>query len=109
MPPRRRGEGSPRGSLPAAVRTALEEEAQRLRDLADPVDTIRGVRDAFAAMEVELGRLATVRLEAISALREQGWSYDRIAASTGLSKGRVAQLAWELRRRQEQAGAETGP
>lgn len=99
MPPRRRGEGPRTGSLPFAVRKALEEEAQRLRDLPDPVDTIRGVRDAFAAMEVELGQLATVRLEAIAKLREQGWSYDRIAEAGGLSKGRVAQLVWELQRR----------
>lgn len=106
MPPRRRGEASHAGSLPFAVRKALEEEAQRLRDLPDPVDTIRGVRDAFAAMEIELGRLATVRLEALAKLRADGWSYDRIAEATGLSKGRVAQLVWELQRRgDEKTGA----
>ena len=35
-------------------------------------------------------------------LREEGWSYDQIALSTGLSKGRVAQLVWELRRRKDE-------
>ena len=82
-----------------AVRDSLEKEAQRLRDLPDPVDTIRGVSAAFSAMDVELGRFATVRLEAIAKLRAEGWSYDRIADATGLSKGRVAQLVWELQRR----------
>lgn len=105
MPPRRQRDGSRSGSLSQAVREALDLEAKRLRDLPDPVDTIRGVGDAFAAMDAELGRLADVRLEAINELRRDGWSYDRIAASTGLSKGRVAQLVWELqRRRREQAG-----
>jgi DNA-directed RNA polymerase specialized sigma24 family protein len=102
MPPRRQRDGSREGNLSRAVRDALELEAQRLRDLPDPVDTIRGVGDAFAAMDVELGRLADVRLEAINALRADGWSYDRIAASTGLSKGRVAQLVWELQRRRRE-------
>lgn len=105
MPPRRQRDGSRRGSLSRAVREALEMEARRLRDLPDPVETIRGVGDAFAAMDVELGRLADVRLEAINELRREGWSYDRIAAETGLSKGRVAQLVWELKRRRgEQSG-----
>ena len=50
------------------------------------------VGDAFAALDRELEMLADVRLKAIRQLRSQGWSYDRIAEATGLSKGRVAQL-----------------
>jgi DNA-directed RNA polymerase specialized sigma24 family protein len=102
MPPRRQRAGARAGSLSRSLRDALEAEAKRLRELPDPVDTIKGVGDAFAAMDVELGRLADVRLEAVNSLRDEGWSYDQIAMSTGLSKGRVAQLVWELRRRRDE-------
>jgi hypothetical protein len=40
-----------------------------------------------------LERIAAVRLTAVRRLRDDGWSYDRIAAATGLSKGRVQQLS----------------
>ena len=102
MPPRRQRAGARAGRLSRSLREAFEAEAARLRALPDPVDTIKGVGDAFAAMDTELARLADVRLEAVNGLREEGWSYDQIALSTGLSKGRVAQLVWELRRRQEE-------
>lgn len=102
MPPRRQRDGSRSGSLSKAVREALEQEARRLQELPDPVDTIRGVGDAFAALDEELARFADVRLKAVDALRDQGWSYDKIAAETGLSKGRVAQLVWELQRRRRE-------
>jgi hypothetical protein len=51
------------------------------------------VGDTFAALDVELERLAEVRIAAIGQLRGAGWSYDRIAAATGLSKPRVQQLS----------------
>lgn len=102
MPPRRQRAGARAGSLSRSLRDAFEAEAKRLRELSDPVDTIKGVGDAFAAMDEELGKLANVRLEAVDALRDEGWSYDQIALSTGLSKGRVAQLVWELRRRRDE-------
>lgn len=105
MPPRRQRAGARAGSLSRSLRDAFKAEAQRLRELSDPVDTIKGVGDAFAAMDMELGRLADVRLEAVNSLREEGWSYDQIALSTGLSKGRVAQLVWELRRRRDEGSA----
>jgi DNA-directed RNA polymerase specialized sigma24 family protein len=59
----------------------------------DPVAVIQTVGATFAAIDVELERLAAVRLVAVRDLREDGWSYDRIAAATGLSKGRVQQLS----------------
>jgi hypothetical protein len=102
MPPRRQRAGARAGSLSRSLTDAFKAEAERLRDLADPVDTIKGVGDAFAAMDAELGRLADVRLDAVNKLRNDGWSYDQIAGSTGLSKGRVAQLVWELRRRADE-------
>ena len=103
MPPRRQRAGARAGSLSRSLQDAFKAEAKRLRELSDPVDTIKGVGDAFAAMDVELARLADVRLEAVNSLRDEGWSYDQIALSTGLSKGRVAQLVWELRRRRDEA------
>ena len=54
---------------------------------------VRAVGDTFAALDSELERIAAVRLDAVRRLRGEGWSYDRIAAATGLSKGRVAQLS----------------
>ena len=65
---RRRRAGYRSGRLSAVVWAALEEEAARLADLEDPVATVRGVGDAFAAMDAELERLALVRLRAIHQL-----------------------------------------
>lgn len=83
--------------LAAPVAEALRAEAQRLEDVQDPLGTVRAVGDFFAAIDHELERIAEVRLRAVGVLREQGWSYDRIAAATGLSKGRVAQLVRDPR------------
>lgn len=89
--------GARAGQLAPSVREALREEASRLEEIEDPLATIRGVGDFFAAIDHELERIAEVRLRAVGALRQQGWSYDRIAAATGLSKGRVAQLVRDQR------------
>ena len=78
-----------------ALRSALRQEASRLADLDDPVAIIKAIGDTFAAIDGELDRIAKVRLRAVHRLRHDGWSYDRIAAATGLSKGRVAQLSRE--------------
>jgi len=53
--------------------------------------------DRVAALDAELERIAKVRLKAVHRLRRDGWSYDRIAAVSGLSKGRVAQLSKDPR------------
>lgn len=94
---RRPRAGARSGSLSPAVRDALRAESHRLAGLADPVSAIKTVGDTFAALDAELARIASVRLEAVGSLRKQGWSYDRIAAATGLSKGRVAQLSRDVR------------
>jgi len=46
----------------------------------------------FAALDAELAKLAEVRYSAVRELRAQGWSYEKLAAASGLSKSRVAQL-----------------
>lgn len=43
--------------------------------------------------------IALPRLRAIAEARRRGWSYDRIAAATKLSKGWVAQLSRQARAR----------
>jgi hypothetical protein len=79
------------------LKNALRAEAERLDKAGDDVDVIRAVGDAFAALDAELERIAKVRLRAVRRLRRQGWSYDRIAAATDLSKGRIAQLSKDPR------------
>ena len=97
--PRRRAPraGARPGDLSPQLRDALRDEAARLGDIEDPVTAARAVGDAFAALDTELERLARVRLAAVRALRREGWSYARIAAATGVSKGRVAQLVRDPR------------
>src|SRR4051794_23631713 len=92
MPSRERRAGARAGHLSPELRTAIKEEAGRLAKLDAPVEIVRAVGDAFAALDQELGVLADLRLRAMRELRREGWSYDRIATATGLSKGRVAQL-----------------
>jgi hypothetical protein len=71
----------------------VHTEAARIARLSDPIEVCKAVGDTFAALDVELERLAEVRIAAIAQLRADGWSYDRIAAATGLSKPRVQQLS----------------
>ena len=97
MPPHARRSGARRGSLSPSVRRELRAEAKRLAELGEPVAVIRAVGDAFAALDAELERVAAVRLRAVRQLRSDGWSYDRIAEATGLSKARVAQLSRDTR------------
>lgn len=70
----------------------LRAEAARIARLAEPIEVCTAVGDTFAALDVELERLADVRIAAIRQWRADGWSGDRIAAATGLSKPRVQQL-----------------
>ena len=97
MPPRTRRSGARRGALSADLKEALRAEATNLGRAGDEVAVVRAVGDTFAALDAELERIAKVRLSAIQRLRAQGWSYDRIAAATDLSKGRVAQLVRDSR------------
>lgn len=64
-----------------------------------PVETIEAVGRTWVALDDALETISLPRLRAIAHLRREGWSYDRIAEATTLSKGRVAQLAREARDR----------
>lgn len=100
MPPaRRRRSGYRPGQLSPQLLEAITDEAQRVSDLEEPLVVIAAVGDLFASLDDALAELALPRLRAIAELRRQGWSYDRIAAATELSKGRVAQLSREARAR----------
>lgn len=102
MPPRRRRAGYRAGHLSEEFHGAIVNEADRLAALEEargPVAAINAVGDVFAALDDALAELALPRLHAIAHLRREGWSYDRIAGATNLSKGRVAQLAREARTR----------
>lgn len=87
------------GKLSPELRAAITAEAADLDALEDPLKVIEAVGDTFAALDDALAEIATPRLRAIAELRRRGWSYDRIADVTSLSKGRVQQLANEARQR----------
>jgi hypothetical protein len=95
VPDRRKRAGFRDVRVSQALSHALEAEALALKT-DDPVETIKNVNDFFAGLDVEVERVAKVRLEAVTRLREAGWPYGRIAAATGLSRQRVAELAREV-------------
>lgn len=98
-PTRQHRAGYRPGKLSPELQKAITAEAVRLSEPEDPLSVIAAVGDVFASLDDALAELALPRLKAIAQLRRQGWSYDRIAAETMLSKGRVAQLAREARAR----------
>ncbi|GAB3868878.1 hypothetical protein GCM10028801_45440 [Nocardioides maradonensis] len=81
------------------MRAAIEAEAARLGAIEAPLDAVAAVGEVFNGLDDVLDELSVPRLRAIARLRAEGWSYERIAESTRLSKGRVAQLAREAKRR----------
>lgn len=104
MPPRRRAARARRpgyrpGRLSPDLSAAITAEAQQIADLAEPLAVIAAVGDTFASLDDAVAEIGLPRLKAVAELRREGWSYDRIAEATALSKGRVAQLAREARRR----------
>jgi hypothetical protein len=76
----------------AELQAALLAETHQLASIVDPVERIEAINDFFAQFDFELEAFGDTRLEAVSELRAQGWSYHRIAVATRLSKARVAQL-----------------
>lgn len=80
-----------------AARRALSGAAAQFEDLEDPVARISAVSAVLAAVEEVLAVLAQLRIVAVHQLRADGWSLDRIARATGLSKARVAQIARDPR------------
>lgn len=78
---------------------ALRSELRRLRAEPAAVEKVRGVGDVLATLEAEYERLNALRMDALVALRGEGLGYDAIAAATGLSRSRVAQLLRQARAR----------
>lgn len=91
------------GALRPTLLVALDEQAHRTAATTDSATLIRTVGLILAAMGDELRRFSVMRATALTALRESGTSYDRIAARTGLSKARVAQLSRAARDHQRSA------
>lgn len=86
-----------RNGVPDELRMAFRTEVERLDGLDDPIAVVRQAGDLIAGLDDEAEAIAAVRLNAVAMLREQDWSYDRIAEATGLSKARVAQLSQRAR------------
>lgn len=101
VPPRRRTlrSGYRPGQLSEELKAAIKNETEHLESIGDELELIEAVGNTFAALDDALEELALPRLKAIAELRRQGWSYDRLAAATPLSKGRIGQLAREARQR----------
>lgn len=98
--PRRRRTGyRPGEQLPDELAAAIAAHAETLAAIHDPLATIEAVGATWAALDDALAVISLPRLRAVARLRSEGWSYDRIAAATSLSKPRVAQLAREARER----------
>lgn len=97
VPPRRRRDGYRLGNLSAELRAAIEAEAETLAAIEGSVARIDASSDLLAAVDDAMNAVRNVRLNAVAELRAAGWSYDRIAEASTLSKSRVAQLVEELR------------
>lgn len=101
MPPRRRRRAGyrPGQQLSAELQQAIANEVARLSAIDGDLDVIDATADTLAAWDDAFEVLGEPRLRAVGRLRALGWSYDRIAEESSLSKARVAQLAREARRR----------
>jgi hypothetical protein len=86
------------GGRKAWLGDALRFEVARLDALGDPVAAVVGVREVLEVLDDGVAALADVRLRKLMQLRAAGWSYGRLERATGLSKGRVGQLARQARR-----------
>ena len=65
----------------------------------DAVLRARLFNEILADVEAVAKQLQSARLDAVSSLREQGYSYEEIAQVLGVSKGRAQQLVAAARRR----------
>ncbi|VXB04093.1 conserved exported hypothetical protein [Aeromicrobium sp. 9AM] len=99
MPSRRHNRAGARdGIISAELQAALLRECHQLGSIVEAVERVQALNDFFAQLDFELEQFADVRLDAVAELRGRGWSYDRIASETKLSKSRVAQLSRAARR-----------
>ena len=99
VPPRRRRDGYRPATLGDDLCAVIAAGGERLEGIGNALEIIAAVGDTYAALDDALEAIAVPRLRAVAQLRAQGWSYDRIAAATDLSKGRVAQLVRAARDR----------
>lgn len=69
----------------------------------DAVLRARLFNEILADVEAVAKQLQSARLDAVSSLREQGYSYEEIAQVLAVSKGRAQQLVAAARRRDRTA------
>lgn len=81
------------------LRASIRVLAQSVGEVPSAADRAAFASSALEALEQEATELQSLRLAAIATLRTDGYSYDRIAVLTGLSKARVAQLSRAARKR----------
>lgn len=94
-------EGSVRsGAVPAPVEevldqvfVALGELAEAMEAIPEPAARVAALSAVILALDSRVDLVARARLRDLRLLRDNGWSYQRIALRTGLSKSRVAQLS----------------
>lgn len=67
-------------------------DPQSLRALADPAARAALATEALTALAALIKEVSLVRDEALRTLRATGASYADLAALTGLTRGRVAQV-----------------
>lgn len=81
--------------VPGLVATleALARVSRSVTAIEDPARRAQAVREVRDALDHEMDALMTILVVAVHELRQDGASYDKIAASTGLSKAWVARLS----------------
>jgi len=80
------------------MREAIAAESARLAELDDDVEIIKAVGAWFNALDDAILEVGQHRLDAITRLRGEGWSYSRLIEQTGLSKTRISHLVNRARR-----------
>lgn len=70
----------------------MSDELRRIAAIDDPYLLLREATDRLASAQQEVTELARLRRRVVQDLRAQGMSYARIAATAGLSRGRIHQI-----------------
>lgn len=75
---------------------AAEAELRRVRRIGDPWVRVQVASELLQQVRAEQQAVSLLRDEAVADLRRDGASYSEIAAVTGLTRARVAQIAQQV-------------
>ena len=94
MPGRRQlRRGAREGHLSAGLTAALRAEIDRLRAIPDPDDRAAEVTELYAGIDPFLDEITAIRSAALVELPEDhGYTYDRLAHLTGLTRSRIGRI-----------------